>query len=253
LKYAKNVRTAIIKFIHTYTGNDKKAIQVDLDTIRKGGIPHFYEECFRICEGYFKSCILEKQDLFMLKKANGVPYFKCMIDMVRDGALRQEIASKLNEEQPSSSEKVWQIVSIMMDKHAKKFRANAQKFKEVRYGGELVKGGSIPGLVRANKMEIVFSYMFPRVDVEVTKGVNHLLKSPFCAHPKTGKICVPMDPGKVDDFDPDDQITLATLYQELEENGWDPKKTSFTDAVDIFERSFLSPLQAAIAKLKMNM
>jgi len=225
---------------------------VDLDTLRKGGIPHFYEECYRICERYFRLCTLEKQDLFMLKKANGVPYFKCMLDMVRDEGLRQEIASKLNSEQPNSSEKVWEIVSIMMDKHAKKFRVNAQKFKEVRYGGELVKGGSIPGLVRANKMEIVFSYVFPRVDVEVTKGVNHLLKSPFCAHPKTGKICVPMDPAKVEDFDPDEQITLATLYQELEENGWDPKKTSFANAVNTFERTFLSPLQATISKLKMN-
>jgi len=248
LKYTKNVRTSIIKFIHTHTGNDKKAIQVDLDTMRKGGIPNFYEQCFRICEEYFRKCTLNTQDLFMLKKASGVPYFKFMLDMVRDEALKQEIGVKLNEEQPSSSEKVWEVVSSMMDKHAKKFRTNTQKYKEVRYGGELVKGGSIPGLIRANKMEIVFSYVFPRVDVEVTKGVNHLLKSPFCAHPKTGKICVPMDPQNVDDFDPDEQITLATLYEELEENGWDAKKTSMAGVMETFERTFLTPLQVAVAK-----
>lgn len=42
------------------------------------------------------------------------------------------------------------------------------------------------------KRDIVFSYAYPRLDVEVSKKMNHLLKAPFCVHPKTGKarLCI---------------------------------------------------------------
>ena len=38
--------------------------------------------------------------------------------------------------------------------------------------------------------------------MNVTKGLNHLLKSPFSVHPKTGRVCVPFLAKDVDSFDP---------------------------------------------------
>ena len=94
---------------------------------------------------------------------------------------------------------------------------------------------------------IMFTLSYPRLDVNVSKMMNHLLKSPFCVHPKTQRVCVPMDPETILDFDPSTVPTLDDLLQELsaktsEEKLKEWKGTSMEEFRQTFKRTFLKPL-----------
>ena len=111
-------------------------------------------------------------------------------------------------------------------------------------------------------VETVFRHTYPRLDINVSKMQNHLLKSPFCVHPKTGRVCVPIDPRDFATFDPFAVPTLADLMRELDEydetrrgegaggdGGKDAgvvahewQKTSLRGPFESFQRKFLVPL-----------
>jgi hypothetical protein len=134
------------------------------------------------------------------------------------------------------------------------------------------RSGGGPGPAKASKIvssadrarvemwpiETVFRHTYPRLDINVSKMQNHLLKSPFCVHPKTGRVCVPIDLGDFATFDPFAVPTLAGLMRELDEydgaaaRGEDGKdagvvvhdwqKTSLRGPFESFQRKFLVPL-----------
>lgn len=67
--------------------------------------------------------------------------------------------------------------------------------------------------------DIILQYTYPRIDAEVSKHMNHLLKSPFVIHPATGRVCVPLDTNSVASFDPEkDCPTVAQLLRELNDS-----------------------------------
>lgn len=71
-------------------------------------------------------------------------------------------------------------------------------------------------LMQNIERDIIFQYCYPRLDDKVTTQVNHLLKSPFCVHPKTGRVCVPIVASECESFDPFKVPTLPDLVREIE-------------------------------------
>lgn len=88
----------------------------------------------------------------------------------------------------------------------------------------------LPNKFKYLKEEIILHLAYPRLDVGVTKKLDHLLKSPFCVHPETGKICVPFLPHEIDNFDTDKVPTLNSLLDELNDYYKEIAKSNISDS-----------------------
>ncbi|CAF1632276.1 unnamed protein product [Adineta ricciae] len=73
--------------------------------------------------------------------------------------------------------------------------------------------------------EIMFEYCYPRLDANVTKGLNHLLKSPFSIHPKTGRVSVPISSDSLAYFDPCKEGVVPILSELCQQVEQIPKQT----------------------------
>ena len=91
-------------------------------------------------------------------------------------------------------------------------------------------------------MKVMFEFLYPRLDVNVSHGTNHLLKAPFSVHPATGKVCIPFEARNVEAFDlsevPDIESTCNNNYE-------------FTKAVRLFEGHIEAVKQAAAAERRL--
>uniref|UniRef100_A0A0N5BPT5 DNA primase n=1 Tax=Strongyloides papillosus TaxID=174720 RepID=A0A0N5BPT5_STREA len=90
----------------------------------------------------------------------------------------------------------------------------------------------------------ILKVVYPRLDVNVSSSTNHLLKSPFCVHPKTGTVAVPLDLEKLESIKLESFPTVEKLVNEVRENcpltqceinNEKYKTTSLAPYVEIFE------------------
>ena len=63
--------------------------------------------------------------------------------------------------------------------------------------------------------EIMLSFLYPRMDYNVSTMQNHLLKLPFSVHPSSKKISIPLFKRQLKDFNPARCVTIGELLKDL--------------------------------------
>jgi len=121
-------------------------------------------------------------------------------------------------------------------------RASSSKWADI---DALAKTGASKSLdakaLLAAKQDIVLEYTYPRLDIEVSKKLNHLLKSPFVVHPGTGRVCVPIDTRSLEDFDPLSVPTVTELLHEIDEWQGQDKDGDEGKSLQDWEKTSLKP------------
>ncbi|TMW57238.1 hypothetical protein Poli38472_003163 [Pythium oligandrum] len=239
-----DARTAVVQYLSLVEGNENAKRKVHL----KEPLHPSLDRAYRILEPMFEELILsdEGQGVFCSEKQ----WIK-LLDMIPDEDLRDQLLHRWSSLSCSSSPRekwmevvdgVEKIVAMGLNNNKRQSLQSDQRKRNIYE-------------LRTCLQEIVFAYLYPRLDANVSKQRNHLLKSPFAVHPKTGRVCVPVDADNIEEFDPFTVPTLGQLQDELNKNdkagGSDIDRTSMKEHVKFFEDTLLKPLEVA-AKQKQR-
>lgn len=214
-------RAAVADYFRVYKGNENSSKKVSLTGPALH--PFLVRSYSEVLERFFETKLLLSQNIFSTEDR-----YEKILEMIPDKSATSELRGK------------WQT------KKGSKEDINVVRWEQLK--NTLQSGKYKAQGLRRCVEEIVFSFAYPRLDMEVSRHMNHLLKAPFCVHPKTGRVCVPIDPNHCDEFDPTAVPTLSQLFEELnlggtraeDENEWD--RTSLGQPISFFRSSFLQPL-----------
>lgn len=225
-KLSNEYRSAVAEYLHVIAHGAGKA-RADVKLQGCETLHPSLEKAYDICEHYFRddpNGVLQAQDLLRTG-----PHLANILETMSIGD--REAVKKFMENRPqATSREIW----MEMERLTNERRQAAVSFKQ--------KQDAKIGL-----KDVVLQYTYPRLDINVSKQMNHLLKSPFVVHPKTGRVCVPIDPDNMDAFNPADVPTVGRLAEELNRTG-NARKTSLKAYSRFFEISFLRPLEIATAQ-----
>lgn len=172
--------------------------------------PHLARS-FEILKHEFPKLILRDQDLWESPEAA-----KKLAEKLPDDQLAHKLIKKWESNPSESSKEKW----LDIDKVAADSDVDTSKLME-------------------SKQDIIFECTYPRLDAAVSKQLNHLLKSPFCVHPKTGRVCVPIDLATLDNFDPFEVPTVNLLIEQL--TTYDIDNGNENDRMESYMKTSLAP------------
>ncbi|ORX58229.1 putative DNA primase small subunit [Hesseltinella vesiculosa] len=203
-------RKAVIGYMEVIKGGAEVQRKVKLMKILHPSL----ERSYKTIEPYFESLILDQQGVLDTKEE-----WTKMVSILSDANIRDQLNNEWSNNPSLSGAEKW-------DQLVQAVHQSRNEFDSIT-------------------RDIQLQYLYPRLDSNVSTNINHLLKSPFCVHPKTQRVCVPIDPENCDNFDPLAVPTLMTLNDELNKLAMgtsdserkipDYKKTSLKPYIDIFE------------------
>lgn len=219
-------RGAIVEYLKVFMGHEGGKVALKL---RGSRFHPAISRALRRAEEVFEQRLLPEQHLLENLEA-----CERMLAYLPEGAddLRDEVRDRwrrTTDKEMDLNQARWEELRRTVEKHERKNKPGAP----VRVSWTEISA------------RIMFAHSYPRLDVEVSKHLNHLLKAPFCVHPKTGRVCVPIDPEVADDFDPlTSAPTLKDLLLQLDaaeaaegKEAWE--QTDMREAVETFRRCFL--------------
>ncbi|GAA6111011.1 DNA primase small subunit [Tachysurus ichikawai] len=180
-KLSVAARSAVAEYLSLVKGGEETVKKVVLSD----PIHPFISQSLHVVEHYFPQYAIVEQDLLGSKTS-----VDKVLSLLPDDILYVRIDTEKNPM------KRWEQLRTAVHQHQKRTtsKKGAQYFDK----------------------EIMLQYCYPRLDVNVSKGVNHLLKSPFSVHPKTGRISVPIDLKNLDKFDPFEVPTISLICEEMD-------------------------------------
>ncbi|CAG8698462.1 15730_t:CDS:10 [Cetraspora pellucida] len=216
-KLSNEIRSAIVSYLAVIKGGAQVNKKVHFNKI----LHPFLRRSLDIIDKYFEDIVLKDQDV-LGSEENWSKVLNC----IPDDEIIKKLTNKWNSSNFKSSVEKWKELVSELDNAA---NVSGKKFSKKT------------DQLQFCKFEIMFQYTYPRIDEAVSKNINHLLKGPFCAHPKTGRICVPIQPEDCENFDPFKVPTVSSIYHELnqytegERKVHDYEKTSLKPYIKYFD------------------
>lgn len=232
-------RRAIIEYLDVLNnpngvGNSKLNNSNGL-SIKRPLHPHI-NRSFNVLKNKFKDIILLEQNPW----ENDEAAFKKLLPMISDKNFKAYMKDFWLKNPGRSSMTKWLDLK-------NNYETNQNK---------MFKNFSIPQF-QTMREDIIIECLYPRLDVEVSRQVIHLLKSPFCIHPSTGNVCVPFDANLMyqdyedslknlssssdsthNGFSPLNVPTLTQLQMEIENNA---NSITLNEDADVWNETSLKP------------
>ena len=223
-KLKDNGRSAIANYIKYKFSNTK------LDVVQglKEPIHPLYDRSIETIDKYFGTVLNEQQ---LLNDDKGKNLLKGLIKAyfgLDYNKMEQEIDKILNNKDNK--------VSLLKLEEIENYLRKNEKSQNQNQKSALKKSKTITDLCIS---DFKLNVLYPRLDINVSTHINHLLKSPFCIHPKTGLVAVPLSPDDILNFKIEKIPRLDKLVEDYNNN----RKNEVFEKYTKFFRDFVEKLK----------